>query len=357
MIASPRSRGRCLWAVLAVVALSAPASAQCICTQTASVSKLPAMCAGAAALNATPPVVGALMTIYVTGAPAEAPIFLGASVPPAVPGTTPGGCLVHLDFGTLMVHGPFVTNGGGAWTLDWVSPNDPSLCGLTCNLQAAIAGTGGADPGFVITNGIQATMGCPDGGAPNGLPSGAFCSYTQGGFHNTGTPGQLYNANFLSTFPSGVEAGHYDTASGNAAPNGLRWEGTAAGRLALKTFLPGGGPSGVVASDQLNPLTSFSGGALAYQTVTVALNKGFNDAGVFAGGGAAWSGLVYINAGSPLSGLTISQILPLAHDALSGLGLPSGISFGSLVSLMTSFNESFDDCHMSSWAADHLFLP
>jgi hypothetical protein len=346
--------------VLAIaVAAAGGARAQCICSNDALVTNVGAGCGAPPipALNATPPVVGQLMTIYLTSNLPNTLLLLGSSAPPANPLVLPGGCLVYLDVGSLMVQGPYSTNALGAFTFDWLSPSDPALCGLVCNIQVGLIAGGGPNPTAQFSNAIQATMGCAPPGNGNGFPNDAFCTYTPGGFQGGGVPGQIFDNNFLTTFPGGLEIGVYNPVNGNALPNGLRWDATVAGRTALETFLGGGGSSGVIGSDQLNPTTGFGGGNLANHAATLTLNIGFNDAGVNGSNQTGWSGLIYVNPGDSLSGLSITQILGVANDALGGLGLPAGYTFGSLVALLTNLNEASDDCVMSNWASTHLFAP
>jgi hypothetical protein len=325
----------------------------CTCPVQASVTYFP-QCDSGVVLNITPPIIGTTITAFVTSAFPDAPLVLGVSTVPAGPVITPGGCSIDIDFLTVELLGPFSTNAAGAWTMDLIVV-DPSFCGLTRRIQAALLAPGGPDGDLRLSNAIQTVKGCGD--PDNGLGKGGFCSYTQGGYAGNGVPGQLFDANFTTVFAGGLEVGDYDTASGNSAPNGLRWEGNATGRDALKNFLPGGGPSGAIASDQLNPGTSFGGGGLAYQTVALTLNIGFSNAGLIGGVAPGWAGLIYIEAGSSLSGMSISQILGAANDALSGAGLPAGYSHGTLADVIENLNESFDNCVMSDWANTHIFNP
>jgi hypothetical protein len=341
-----------LWMLVA-----AGATSQCVCdTATALVTKVGAGCGtGAPTFNSTPPVLGEIMTFFVTSSLQNAALFVGSSSPPAAPFSTPGGCAIYLNLADLMISGPFLTNAQGGWIGEFASPADPSLCGLVCNVQVVVEGGGGPDPGFRVTNALQETMGCAPRGSRNGFPSNAFCSYTQGGYSGGGVPGQIFDAHFLATFPSGFEVGQYHTASGDSAPNGLRFTATPAGQTALKAFIPGGGASGVIASDQLDPASAFGGGSLAYQAVALGLNVGFNDSGVAGSPNADYSSLIYVNPGDSLSGQSVSQILAAVNTALAGLGVPAGQSLASLASLATNLNESFDNCTMSAWASSHLF--
>jgi hypothetical protein len=342
-----------------VLAGSAGVSAQCICTNDAHNVVIGTGCGAAPVptFNATPPVVGQIMTFYVQCNLPNAPLLLASSHSVASPFFVPGGCAIYLDLATLMFNGPFTTDALGNWTFDWLSPNDPSLCGLLCNLQVGIAAPGGPNPAAQFTNALASTMGCAPPGNGNEFPDDAFCSYTPGGFQGGGVPGQIYANNFLTVFAGGLEVGQYNPGNGNSVPNGLRWDATTTGRANLKTFIAGGGPSGVIASDQLNPTTGFGGGSLANHAAALTLNIGFNNAGLLGSNMTGWANLVYINPGDSLSGRSITQILAAANDALAGLGLPAGYTFGSFVTLLDHLNSSWDNCLISGWASTHLFHP
>jgi hypothetical protein len=128
-----------------------------------------------------------------------------------------------------------------------------------------------------------------------------------------------------------------------------QWVGSA-GLTALKTFLSGGGSSGKLTANTINA-SSVGGGALGKQTAVLQLNAILDGAGVFTQSGIG--NLVYHNSGDVLDGKTVNQIL--AADVALGTGtLPSLYTFGSLNTLITNLNESFDNCAETSWATTHL---
>jgi hypothetical protein len=182
----------------------------------------------------------------------------------------------------------------------------------------------------------------------------SFCTYTQGGYAGPGTPGQLFNSSYLTSFPSGLTIG---VADGAGPKHNASWTGTAAGQTALKTYLSGGGPSGPLTADTTNA-TSTSGGTLAKQTATLTLNTGF--ASGFgslnlcnlADGTAIGSWTLTAAQAAALNGTSVSSVLTNANDALGGNGLPTYAgSFGDLNQLVTTLNESFDNCVPSAFAA------
>ena len=177
----------------------------------------------------------------------------------------------------------------------------------------------------------------------------------------TGFPGQVFDTNFTTVFPTGLDVGVFDLGSGPGAPNGLRWDGDAAGRTALKSFLAGAAaPSGPLSNDATNPLTTLGGGSLALEAATLALNIGFNNAGLLGSGVPGYAHQVYYNyPGNPdsLNGFNITQLLGVANLALSGQGLPAGYTFDSLAALIQNLNEAYDACTESFWGSKYLFAP
>lgn len=190
---------------------------------------------------------------------------------------------------------------------------------------------------------------------------GTLCSYTQGGYAGGGKPGLLFKNNFLTVFPQGLQVGTYLTGNGSNAPNGYKWEANATGLKNLQAYLAGGGTSGAITADQLNPVKDVtskaapvSGGTLARQTATVTLNAKFSDNALSMPHG--YRELLYCNPGDPLDGKSVSQILTAANDALAnGLGsLPAGYSYASLNNLLNNFNRAFDNCVATDWAQTYL---
>jgi hypothetical protein len=183
-------------------------------------------------------------------------------------------------------------------------------------------------------------------------------TYSQGGYGGGGEPAAILEANYLTVFPRGLMIGIFNPDNGNAAPNGLFWEPTAAGLSALRTCVSeGGGLGGPITRDTINPTDNFGGGGLARQTITLTLNIAFNTAGVIGVGPNNFGSLIYTKSGDALSGLTVNQILDAANHALAGLGLPAGYDFSSLSSLIGSLNISFHEYDVSSWASSHLSTP
>lgn len=177
-----------------------------------------------------------------------------------------------------------------------------------------------------------------------------FCSYTKGGYANNGTPGKILNQYYTAAFPNGLMIGDYQGANGK----GLYWQANATGLANLKAFLLGGGPSGALKKDVLNPDKKCKdGGTLATQVATLTINVGLS---ALPGSGVpgGFGGLKYSNPSDPLHGKTVSQILAIANNALAGKGLPAGYSFSKLNDLATSLNEAYDDCNETPWAKFYL---
>ena len=157
-------------------------------------------------------------------------------------------------------------------------------------------------------------------------------------------------------FSSGLDLGVFDPSNGNSAPNGLRFTGDAAGRVALKQTMatlvrvPSSLPP-----DETNP-TSTSSGTLGQLTATLQLNIAFNSAGLLGSPTLSFGSLVYVNPADSLNGFTLTQVLGACNQALAGQGLPAGYGFDSLADLLGELSVSHANCTPSPWATTHLFL-
>ena len=185
----------------------------------------------------------------------------------------------------------------------------------------------------------------------NTPPPASFCSYSKGGYHGTGAPGQLLDNNFTTVFSGGLTIGINDD-SGPQHHN--IWTGDSTGLANLKTFLtsPAGGPSGALTVDATNP-TATDAGNLPEQTATLSINVGLS--GV-SGDPAGFGNLVLHDTGGSLDGSSVSEILAAANLALAGGGLPSGYTFSTLNDLIDNLNNSWDGCQQSTWGAAHLSI-
>jgi hypothetical protein len=186
-------------------------------------------------------------------------------------------------------------------------------------------------------------------------PPPSFCTYTKGGYAGPGAPGQLFNSTYLIAFPTGLTVG---IADGGGPKHDASWTGNAAGQSALKTYLTSaaGGPSTALTADTSNA-TSTGGGSLPRQTAALRLNVAFG--GGFGGlklcnlvnGTAIGSFTIDGTQAAALNGTSVSGVLADANGALGGNGLPAYVgSFGDLNQLVTTLNESFDDCTPSAFA-------
>lgn len=181
-------------------------------------------------------------------------------------------------------------------------------------------------------------------------PPEPYCTYTPGGWgakpagHN---PGSLLKANFGGVYPAGVEVG-----IPGAGGNSLRFTSAAA----IEAFLPSGGTPGALNADAVNPVAPTSAGALAGHVLTLQLNVDFSAAGITPNEGGPFGSLKVCTSDNPaVAGQTISQVLAAANQALGGGALPYGMSsYSELNGLLTSLNESFDNCRPTDWASAHL---
>lgn len=179
---------------------------------------------------------------------------------------------------------------------------------------------------------------------------GAMTSYTQGGYQGKGNPGKIFTTYFTSNlFPNGMTIGVYEPAN---TPNGFKWTTDSTGKTNLKSYLAGGGPSTALTKDLLNPTKADIGGTLGTQTATLTLNISFS--GTVPTMPSGFGNLIYTDSSSSLNGMSISQILEIANQALGTGNLPSGYTFGTLNTLITQLNESFDNGIATEWAKLYL---
>ncbi len=165
---------------------------------------------------------------------------------------------------------------------------------------------------------------------------GLYCSYTPGGWGappNGGNIATKLYTYFGAVYPNGVVMG-LPGVSG-------RYKLTLTSASAVTTFLPSGGTPGVLNKDYKNP-TSTSAGEFASQVSALKFNVDFSNAGAIKPG---FSSRVVTTG--PLAGLTITQVLSLANNALGGntsvLG-PYGITVAQFTSILSSVNENYDNC-------------
>lgn len=159
------------------------------------------------------------------------------------------------------------------------------------------------------------------------------CSYTQGGWGATphgNNPASLLAGGFPSVYPSGVKVGggrwmHFTSAS------------------AVSAYLPAGRTAGGLTSNLTNPTTS-SAGVFGGQVLALQLNVDFSNAGLTPFG----FGNLIVDGG-----LTVSNILADANAALGGA---PGYDISALNELVSSLNESMDNCAATSWAVQHFNL-
>ena len=284
------------------------------------------------------------LTLLVAGAPPNAPIVIGAQLGPfSLPSVVGSNCVLHVDPiapATLLVEQ--LADANGMWSQSFPLWMTPGLFNVDIRLQAGVLSNGLLN----LTGAVAFSAGaCPP-----------FCTYEPAEWSGGGLAGALYDASWLTVFPSGLDLGIFDPSNGNAAPNGLRFTGDVAGRMALEQTMATlvGVPSALPA-DETNP-TSTSSGTLGQLTAALQLNIAFNAAGLLGNPTPSFGSLVYVNAGDSLNGLTLTQILAVANEVLSGQALPAGYTFDSLADLLQKLSISYSNCVPSPWATTHLFL-
>jgi hypothetical protein len=284
------------------------------------------------------------LTLLVAGAPANAPIVLGAQLGPFSPPSVFGpNCVLHIDPtapATLLLGQ--VSDANGMWSLSFPLSMAPQLFNVNIRLQAG-----------VLSNGLISLTDAV-GVSPGACPP--FCTHEPAEWSGGGLAGALYDVNWLTVFPAGLDLGIFNPGSGNMAPNGIHWTGDATGRANLKLAL--GNLTGVPSAlpqDLTNP-TSTTSGTLGGLTAALQLNIAFNAAGLLGNPPPLFGQLVYINPGDSLNGMTLVQILAICNQALAGQGLPAGYTFTTLSDLLENLSLSFSNCTPSVWSTMHLFI-
>jgi len=122
---------------------------------------------------------------------------------------------------------------------------------------------------------------------------------------------------------------------------------------AIQNYLPAGGKAGVLDACLSNPSSSHSGN-LGGEVLALELNVDFSAAGFTQGSGGPFGSLNLCGSGTSLDGMSISEILAAANQALGNGGMPAGLDANTLRNLLHQLNESFDDCHPHGFAQMHL---
>ncbi|XWV25567.1 Ig family protein [Tupanvirus deep ocean] len=194
---------------------------------------------------------------------------------------------------------------------------------------------------------------------------GEYCTYTQGGWGSTpnGTnPGTILRNNFATVYPSG-------TFIGLLSSKYIKFSSAEQVRI----FLPQGGTAGFLTKSFdtiVNGMTT-SAGVLAGQTLALQLNVDFGDAGIIGNdfplptfGDLFLTNLEFSELGlgySQFNGINVRTVLAITNEYLGkgisptavnrGINIPNASYLNNLVTLL---NESFVDCNMSLFAAEHL---
>jgi len=258
--------------------------------------------------------------------------------------------------------------------------NTATLTGVNCNgldclLNLTITDLTGTHTIFEqCCKGVNLTAkACVDvAGSPAPFP-GQFCGFTQGGWGakpNGNNVGALLAGNFNTVYPGGsaTVGGTKTMIFKNTTTTSVKKVkgklttviNTFTGPQAIENYLPASKTAGQLTDNLVNPDKS-SSGVLGGQVLALQLNVDFSAAGVTAGG---LGSVTYCANDLPsVNGLTISQILGKANAVLGGATTASqglyqqdGITpmtLAQLNDLITNFNEGFDNCTLSAWAAAH----
>lgn len=140
-------------------------------------------------------------------------------------------------------------------------------------------------------------------------------------------PGVYRDANFASAFPNGLTIGCANTLTLNSAQS-------------VQAFLPSGGsPSALPAGAMVDPGLGYNN-VFASQLVGITLSLGFDAYDPnFGASEFALANVVY--AGGPFAGMTLSQVVAIANQAIGGC--PTPYTIAQLNTALTAANENYVD--------------
>lgn len=265
------------------------------------------------------------------------------------PGPTPtpyGSLCVGLPAGTFAFVQPLPT-------ITFPHPIEcrPEYVGLSGYLQFLSADPLIGETSTKLSNSVQVNL--IDGACGTSeITSGDFISYTMGGWGTKcsgSNPGCFRDANFPTVFPNGLLIGDADGIDGDDS-----FAAHFTTSKAIEDFLPAGKTAGALNKNSVNP-KSTSAGVLGGQLVAAKLNVGFDAAGAFDGiknvDSVKLGDLVFIaNVHAKLLGLTVSEVILLADNAISGAAsMPldvdgdtlGDVSFADLASALDKVNNEF----------------
>ncbi len=178
--------------------------------------------------------------------------------------------------------------------------------------------------GFILFSSFLAAQNCDIDG---------FVTFTQGGWGNKASgnnPGSIRDANFDQVFPNGlIIQGTVNTLTFTSA-------------AAIQAYLPAGGPSSIMTSSLTDPTNSKIVGNWGGQIVALKLNIEFDKAGVIGSNNRDLQNLVIDDQNSPFFGMTVSQFIQLAEQALTGGG-NNGYSYSDIGGAADAINNNFDN--------------
>jgi SprB repeat/Secretion system C-terminal sorting domain/Putative Ig domain len=231
-----------------------------------------------------------------------------------------------------------------------VAKTDVTVCAPNCNGAATANQTGGVSPYTYLWSTSATTKqitgicegtytvtvtdknGCTAVGSTtisSNCCTGDFTTYTQGGWGNTGAPGQYMAANFESCF---------DTVTiGDACGYTIKLTTV----QAVRDFLPQGSTPDALTQNYVDP-GSANITVLAGQVLGVAFALGFDDCDANFGGSPSDLGSqIYVKPGSPFYGWSIQAIYNEASKVLAGCA--SIYSASQVNEACTDINENYDE--------------
>ena len=234
---------------------------------------------------------------------------------------------------------------------------DPSL-GMTVDFNGTTMSTSamdviaslGGNPAAMVNWGFTAATGmgtniqqveivaCPPVNPPD---CGQLRTQTMGGWGSKpagNNPGMYLQTNFAGAFPSGVMVG---TTTGNSA--------TWTSALAVRNFLPAGGPSKALTQDYTNPTTAQLKSNVIGQLLALTLSVGFDAYDANFGAAGIELGDMIISSGA-FAGWSVSDFLAEANVVVSGG--TSSYTISQVHATAAAINENYVDGTMDNGYLD-----
>jgi hypothetical protein len=191
----------------------------------------------------------------------------------------------------------------------------------------------------VVSDDTQCNINPP----PPPPPPTGCCTYLQSEW--THHPGDDVLTALMPTLPGGTETiGTFPTFHS-------KWDSSAA----VEAYLPAGGTNGALTANLTDPPKNTTPpGHLGGDILALALNVDLGASNLSTCSLGHFGDLHICGTGTAFDGMTVADFLSAANTAVGGGALPSGFTFNGLSDFATHLNVSFQQCHETGFAKNHL---